>query len=518
MLAEIREPENRPHSFGGEAMRCLAPVCAILLIGLSALAQPTDPETIEVFTPREIVERAGPAVVMIQVESYGRTKQGSGFLVEGDGAIVTNLHVLDGASKLAVLLPDGNRIEEVAVRAFDVRRDLAVLVVDVPDGVVGLPTADFGDTSSIEPGEKVLVISNPLGLEQTVTEGIVSAWREPQEQEDDDPRDVPPAGLLLPQCRLIQISADISPGSSGGPVFNDRAEVIGVATAGILHGASGLNFAVPVDELSALLAEDEAMDLATFRKRADDVRLDLARPYFDDAEIAYERGERRVAKYHLERALQLFPRYEKALLLSGRMAMEEGQTKLAEQRFTDAVVANTDSAEAWYLLGTLHHLTALDDDDAASLSRAQSAYEKALDLDPRHGHAAYGLAGIKAGQGFIDRAEELLLVAVESEPGLTDARYALGEIYLSRGQMEDAKDAFEQALWEDENHALSHYGLARLYLETDRSPLGAVSSHGAGPHHWKEFLRLSEGDPSLAQQREIAILILQQYLPHLLEE
>ena len=498
-------------------MRCLAPTCVVLLIGLSAAAQPADPETNKSFTPREIFERGGHAVVMIQAESGGQTRQGSGFLVGGDGAIVTNLHVIDGAYKLAVSFPGGDRVEEVAVRAFDVRRDLAVLVVDAPNSGEGLSTADFGDTSSVEPGEKVLVISNPLGLEQTVTEGIVSAWREPQEEPSGDLADAPPTSLLLPQCRLIQISADISPGSSGGPVFNDRAEVIGVATAGVLHGASGLNFAVPVDELSALLGEDEAMDLATFRRRADDVRLELARPYFDDAEIAYERGERRAAKYHLERALQLFPRYEKALLLSGRMAMEEGQTKVAEQRFAKALEANRDSVEAWFLFGKLYHLIALGEDDTASLSKAQSAYEKALELDPRHGHAAFNLAAIMAGQGLIDRAEQLLLVAVESEPGMTDARYALGEIYLSRGQLEKAKDAFEQALWEDEDHALSHFGLAKLYLETDRTPLGAVSPHGAGPHHWEEFLRLSEGDPSLAREREIAIRILQQYLPHLLE-
>jgi len=487
-----------------------------LLFGVSLPDRVAHAEEPGPLSPREIVERAGRTVVLIEVESKDQTSQGSGFVIEADGVIITNLHVVDGATKVVIKLRDGTRLEDVAVRAFDVEHDLAVLVVDLPGDVPALTAVELGDTSAIEPGMDVVVIGNPLGLEQTVTQGIVSAWREPSRQAPGDSSST--QAVMLPDCRLLQISAAISPGSSGGPVFNDRAEVVGVATAGVLYGLAGLNFAVPVDELPALVGETEAMDLETFRKRVEDVRLGLARPHFERAEIACERDEREKAKDSLERALQLFPRYLEALLLSGRMAAEDGLVELAETRLSTAVTVDEDSAEAWYLLGTLYHLTSDGGDGGGRLSRAEAAYERALVIDGRHAGAAYGLAAIQLGRGFHDRAEDLLLLAVENEPGLVDAQYMLGEIYLDRGQASDAKDAFEKVLWEDPNHALAHFGLAKLYTELARTPFGDLPPHGPGPDHWEEFLRLSEGDPALAKHRELAIRFLREYLPHLLDE
>lgn len=491
---------------------------AIWFLCVVAFATPTQLRSAEerspVLSPRDVVQRAGPAVVRIEAEANGRIVQGSGFVVTSEGAIVTSLHILDAASSVRVLLRDGTAFEDPTVLAFDIERDLVVLGVDADEA---LPTVDLGEPSSIEPGEAVLVIGNPLGLDQTVTEGLVSAWREPKKEGSEDRSHGRSAPSLPFATRVLQISAPISPGSSGAPVFNDRGEVIGVATAGVLHGLADLNFATPIDELAALLDETDAMDLETLHERADDARLELAQPHFDSAELAHLRGDRQETKDHLERALQLFESYGEALILSGRVALDEGQLELAEQRLLQAVTAAVNDAEAWFLLGSVYDRMATERNDPSALAQAAGAFERAVDLDYGHAGAALRLASIQIGRGQIDRAEQLLLTAIDSQPDMTDAHYLLGEIHLGRDEINQAKDAFERALWEDENHALSHFGLAKLYTITDRSQHGIASPHGAGPHHWEEFLRLSEGDPSLAEERRIAIRILERLLPHLLD-
>jgi len=481
---------------------------AVALLITSTSAGIMGAEGASALSPREVAERASGAVLLIETESGDSAFQGTGFLVE-DGVIVTCLHVIEGASSLTVSLRDGTKLEDVAVRAFDVEKDLAVLVVDLPTEVVGLAFAELGETASIEAGSRILVISNPLGLEHTVTEGIVSAWRDPSEEQSTGPD--------LPPIRLLQISATISPGSSGGPVFNDRAEVIGVATSGVLWGTVGLNFAVPVDELPELLEQDGRMDLGTFVEKVDDIRRELARPHFEDGRLAYQRDDVEESVRHLERALELFPRYLDALLLSGEIEIERGQIDLAEQRLALATEIEDYNVDAWYYLGEALHLKALASGELVDAARAESAFETVLDIDERHGKAAFQLALIRITRGELDQAEALLTSAVENEPGLADAHYVLGEIYLSSDRTTEAQQAFEQALWEDDTHAMSHFGLARVYMRTEASPYGGVSSMGEAPRHWAEFLRLSEDDPDLAEHREAALVVIKQYFPRLLD-
>lgn len=482
----------------------LAGLATPLTLAAVVLAGAEEPAEL---SPREVVERAGAAVVLIEAEEGEDVFQGSGFLAGSDGAVVTNLHVIDGAGELTVTLYDGTRFEDVAVRAFDVERDLAVLAIDLPERAPELTIAELGDTAGVKPGARILVIGNPLGLERTVTEGIVSAWRDGESAE----------GIPLPPGRLLQISAAISPGSSGGPVFDDRGRVIGVATAGVLWGLAGLNFAVPIDEVPALLAEDEAMDLDSFRDRLDDVRRELARPHYDDARIAYDRGDPEEAATRLDEALRLFPRYDEALLLSGRISLESGRFELAEQRFDQAVKVDEYSPEAWYWLGRARRALALAGDDALRLAQAEDAFERALGIDSRHARAAYELAMIEIGKGSVERARQLLESAVENEAGFVDALYLLGELHLGMGRPDEAQEQFEKALWEDEDHALSHFGMARLYMERERTMDGAVAPHGRAAYHWERFLQLSEGDPAMEEARQVAIFYVKRYFPHLLD-
>ena len=156
---------------------------------------------------------------------------GSGFIVNKDGTILTNAHVVDGAQKVMVTLKDG-RTFEGKVMGKDAVTDVAVVKVDGKD----LPTVKVGDSNSLQPGEMAIAIGNPLGLDNTVTQGIISATGRSSGQ----------IGVPDQRVNFIQTDAAINPGNPGGPLLNQKGEVIGINTA-IIQGAQGLGFAIPID-------------------------------------------------------------------------------------------------------------------------------------------------------------------------------------------------------------------------------------------------------------------------------
>ncbi|MBA2276592.1 MAG: trypsin-like peptidase domain-containing protein [Chloroflexia bacterium] len=212
-------------------------------------------------TPVEVVQRVSPAVVTVvnqQAESTLLGQEdpvlagiGTGFIVDEQGYVVTNWHVVEGGDTFAVVFSDGSAREGRLV-GVDPRNDLAVVKFDgdVP-GVVA-----FGDSDQLQPGQSVLAIGSPLGaFTNTVTEGIVSALGRNG--------DFASQGPCLSYTNLIQHDAAINPGNSGGPLFNLRGEVIGVNTLGIPTTSQGVPvqgifFAVPssiVGEITAQIIE-----------------------------------------------------------------------------------------------------------------------------------------------------------------------------------------------------------------------------------------------------------------------
>jgi serine protease Do len=163
-----------------------------------------------------------------QQPSQGR---GTGFIIHKDGYILTNNHVIDGASEVTVKLSDGRTFTAKAV-GQDAKTDIALLKID---GAGNLPVLPLGDSAALETGEPVMAIGNPFGLEQTVTTGIVSA-----------------TGRVIgggPYDDFIQTDASINPGNSGGPLINAKGEAIGMNTAIFSRtgGSVGIGFAVPIN-------------------------------------------------------------------------------------------------------------------------------------------------------------------------------------------------------------------------------------------------------------------------------
>jgi len=197
----------------------------------------------------DVIEAVAPAVVTVinegtyQPGSDGAAAQpvgsGTGFIIDEDGHIITNQHVVAGGSAFRVIFADGEEREAQLVAADNVS-DLAVVKVD---GAVPATVA-FGDSDALKPGQTVLAIGSPLGaFTNTVTEGIVSAIG----------RDFPGAGQY---SNLIQHDAAINPGNSGGPLFNLRGEVVGVNTLGIPEDDSGpiqgIFFAIPSNTVAQI--------------------------------------------------------------------------------------------------------------------------------------------------------------------------------------------------------------------------------------------------------------------------
>ena len=193
-------------------------------------------------TTKEIVDRATPSVVRIEAGKG----VGTGFVVGADGRIATNLHVIEGATQVTVQLADKRRFSVDRVVAVDPARDLAIVQIAAAD----LPVLRLGNSDKVSAGEPVVIIGNPLGvLDYTVSDGLISSVRP-----------------LTDDVTVLQTSAPISQGSSGGPLFNNYGEVIGIATFFSTEGQN-LNFAIPSNYLRPLLAQRGGLTLAEFAEK-----------------------------------------------------------------------------------------------------------------------------------------------------------------------------------------------------------------------------------------------------------
>ncbi len=243
-------------STGAGTITTVAPASSVEAPAVAAAAQPGARAAL---TAPDLVRLARPSVVHIATEAVamdvvGRPVPGggvgTGFVIDNDGRIVTNNHVIAGAQRIVVTLADGRTFDATVV-GRDPQSDLAVLQIDARD----LPPLEFGSSSTLDPGESVLAMGHALDLPggPTVTVGVVSALG----------RAIANIGAnRLTLSGLIQTDASINPGNSGGPLLNMFGEVVGVNTAGA-GGSQGISFAIAIDTakpvLEALIREGEVV-------------------------------------------------------------------------------------------------------------------------------------------------------------------------------------------------------------------------------------------------------------------
>jgi S1-C subfamily serine protease len=264
-MPPLQAPDHRRLSLA------FASLCGTALLGgcgapLTSLRPPAQPPRLSDATPAppilpegrnlivDAVEKVGPAVVRIDTVKrvvnpmgslFGRGPaiqqqqgQGSGFLTRSDGVLLTNAHVVEGASEVGVTLPDGRSFTGKVLGA-DPLTDVAVVRV-VADR---LPVAPLGDSAKVRPGQWAIAIGNPLGLDNTVTAGIISAVQRTNAIGE---------GQRVP---YIQTDAAVNPGNSGGPLINDRGQVIGINTAIRQAPGAGLSFAIPINTARQIAAQ-----------------------------------------------------------------------------------------------------------------------------------------------------------------------------------------------------------------------------------------------------------------------
>jgi serine protease Do len=215
----------------------LALALVIMLAWPAAAAPCTEPYTV-------LFERVSPSVISIQAMKINKERPqrrfetivGSGFLIEKDGYALTNAHVVDGAASLSVTLDNGEKLPARTI-GLDPVLDLALIRIE---GKNGLPIARLGDSSSLRVGEEVVAIGNPIGLDQTMTRGIVSGLNRLLPGVSDQP--------------MIQTDAPINPGNSGGPLVDRCGAVMGINTF-ISEEAQSIGFAVPVNAVKAVLKD-----------------------------------------------------------------------------------------------------------------------------------------------------------------------------------------------------------------------------------------------------------------------
>ena len=172
------------------------------------------------------------SIVLVAAQDRKASRLGSGFIIREDGWIVTNAHVIKNAKSIIVKLRNNKVCPNVRVLYCDVDHDVALLKVDAGN----LKAVTLGNSNKVHIGERVVTIGNPLGLESTISDGLISSWR------------------TVHGYKTLQISVPLSEGSSGGPLFNLQGEVIGITMASYLK-RQNLNFAIPINYIKPFLSK-----------------------------------------------------------------------------------------------------------------------------------------------------------------------------------------------------------------------------------------------------------------------
>ena len=418
----------------------------------------------------ELVRRIKPSAVAIQTfDSRNEPlSRGSGFFIDID-RVVTNRHVIENAYRAEIHSSSGSIYPVKGVLAIDAEGDLALLKVDAPTGVARPLTLE---RTSPQEGESVVVIGNPFGLEGSVTNGIVSAVR-----------DIPTFG------RIIQITAPISPGSSGSPVVNMRGQVLGVATLQVTGGQS-INFAIPSERISqlqtgALTSLSDLVATTGSNKRAKAVQ------FFRDGLSFLSKDDCERALFYFEKAVESDSNYAEAWAQAGFCNEKMGRHNEAIESSKKAVALRP-SAESYFNIGLAsfylkqykesadayrqaiklepynaadaYYALGLTYRDWAKPDEEIQAYKQAIKLKPDYTSAYERLGTRYLRSKKYTEAVEIFRQLSLLKPGNASASNNMGEAYLELGKLNDALEAFKQAIRLKPDSGRAYFNLGKCYL------------------------------------------------------
>jgi tetratricopeptide (TPR) repeat protein len=406
---------------------------------LLALIIPVRVEATQDILP-ELVRRIKPSAVAIETfDSRGeKLSRGSGFFIEND-RIVTNRHVIEGAHRAEVHSSTGVIFPVKGVLAVDAEGDIALLKIDIPNPPVRpLPL----DKTSPQEGESVVVIGNPLGLEGSVTNGIVSAVR-----------DIPTFG------RIIQITAAISSGSSGSPVVNMQGQVIGIATLQVTGGQS-VNFAIPSERITQLQVAS-VMSLSDLVATSGRNKRAKAVQFFRDGLSFLSKDDCEKALTYFEKAVESDSSYADAWAQSGFCNEKLGRHSEALEASKKAVNLRP-SAESYFNIGLASFYL-------KQYREAAEAYRASIKLDPYNAADAYYALGlVYRDWGKADEEIQAYKQAIKQRPDYTVAYERLGSRYLKSKKYNEALEVFRQLATLKPGDPFAPNSMGEAYLELNR--------------------------------------------------
>lgn len=371
-------------------------------------------------TTEEIAKEYTSAVMLVQ----SAKGTGTGFVVASEGVVITNYHVIESGGQITAKSHNGGLYNVTSVLSYNAALDIAALKIDAKN----LDIVNLDDSASVKPGSEVVVIGNPAGLESTVSEGIVSAKRTLPSYEE-----------------VIQITAPISPGSSGSPVFNKDGKVIGIATFKVVAGES-LNFAVPSNQIKEVWLnakkEGKAFDAAFINGNSNSLAKGSPE---QDASLAASDLFRRIKNHEA----------------AGKHFEMLSDAKNAVQLYQDSALAHRLLSDAFFYIK-------LNED-------ALSSAKRAIELDPKNTRAWNNLALILKAKGDDSGAVKVLQHAIKVAPN--DAKLLIdyatlmssSDSTLARGALNAAFDLLIDDKGTDQE---SEFYALRTMLVTQMKLLG----------------------------------------------
>lgn len=360
-----------------------------------------------------IVQKSSDSVVTIYAHMIdGKISQGSGFFMDPEGHVVTNYHVVNKADKILIKAQFGLEYDG-AIIAFDRETDLAIL--SSYSKFKRFRKIKFLKIAKKPPvvGDRIIVIGSPLGLEQTVSDGLVSALR-------------PISGF----GDIIQISAPVSSGSSGGPVVNLEGNVVGVATL-VIVGGQNLNFAIPGYKIVELISKTKNLIQGS--------QNDLLEMYLRHGTVYANMGNYATAISYYDKAIEINPNSYDAWIMKGRIKYYMMSYVTSAICYSKAIKIKPDSAEAYNNRGMAYFAR-------RDYQKAKDDFKKATELDSKLAEPHNNLGLIYASENDYDKALFYYNKALELNPKNGPSYFNIAKIYEIIGQIDNAIKFYEKSI------------------------------------------------------------------------
>jgi tetratricopeptide (TPR) repeat protein len=420
----------------------------------------------------ELVKSIQPAVATVVAYDVNRNvaNLGTGFFLNKDGHLITNHHVLVGKFGAEIRTSDGKTYPIKAIISENQGSDLIKVKVDIPPEKV-----HWLEVSAEPPpvAQHVVVVGSPMGLEQSVSDGIVSSVRE-----------IPGLGTFY------QMSAPISPGSSGSPVVNMEGKVVGVATFQFLQGQN-LNFAISGNSILDLKTDKPGQSLSEWTFNQSNQKAQLAEKLCRKGFSFSIDGQDQKALQYFKMATENDPNSTKAWYGLGYCYAGKNSHSDAIKAYKQAIRTNSTNEIPHFHLGNYYHKIGRYDEaletfkqvvsinpefeaayfnmgiiyiEAGRFDEGKEAFQNVVRINPQAKSAYYNIGVTCTKLGRYEQAVGAYKKAIDIQPAFTAALFNLGVVYGELGNIQDEMEAYKKALRVNPDFAPAHYAIGQAYL------------------------------------------------------